>query len=71
MTGILRPAITREMLNHIDVLVDGPFAESKKDLMLRFRGSSNQRIINVPASVEKGEIVLWKDLQGNGRGLKG
>ncbi len=65
------PAITREMISYIDVLVDGPFVESQKDLTLRFRGSSNQRIINVPASIEKGEIVLWEDWQGNGRGLKG
>ncbi len=65
------PAITREMLGYIDVLVDGPFVESQKNLMLRFRGSENQRIINIPASIEKGEIVLWEDWQGNGRGLKG
>ncbi len=65
------PAITREMLEHLDVLVDGPFVMDKKDLSLRFRGSSNQRIIHVPASLEKGEIVLWEDWQGNARGLKG
>ncbi len=65
------PAITREMLSYIDVLVDGPFILEKKDLTLRFRGSSNQRLINVPASLEKGEIVLWEDWQGNARGLKG
>ncbi len=65
------PAITREMLEHLDVLVDGPFVMDKKDLSLRFRGSSNQRIIHVPASLKKGEIVLWEDWQGNARGLKG
>lgn len=62
--------ITREFLSYVDVLVDGPFVQEKKDLSLRFRGSSNQRIINVPASLEKGEIVLWEDWQGNGRGIK-
>lgn len=62
--------ITREFLSYVDVLVDGPFIQEKKDLSLRFRGSSNQRIINVPASLEKGEIVLWEDWQGNGRGIK-
>ncbi len=65
------PAITGEMLSLIDVLVDGPFVMSKKDLTLRFRGSSNQRIIQVQPSVEKGEVILWEDWQGNARGLKG
>lgn len=64
------PAITKEYLSYLDVLVDGPFVEAKKDLMLRFRGSSNQRLIDVPASLEKGEIVLWRDWQGDGRGMK-
>ncbi len=64
-------AITKALLSHIDVLVDGPFVMEKKDLTLRFRGSSNQRLINVPASLEKGEVVLWEDWQGNARGLKG
>ena len=61
------PEITREFLSYLDVLVDGPFVESKKNLMLRFRGSENQRLIDVPASLEKGEIVLWEDWQGKER----
>ena len=44
------PDITQRMLSCIDVLVDGKFVEEKKDLSLRFRGSSNQRIIDVPTS---------------------
>ena len=64
------PAVTREFLSYLDVLVDGPFVEAKKDLSLRFRGSSNQRLINVPASLQSGQIVLWEDWQGNGRGMK-
>ena len=64
------PEITREYLSYLDVLVDGPFVEAKKDLTLRFRGSSNQRLIDVPASLEKGEVILWEDWQGNGRGMK-
>lgn len=65
------PAITKAFLSYVDVLVDGRFVEEKKDLTLRFRGSSNQRIIDVPASVARGEVVLWEDWQGHGRGLKG
>lgn len=62
--------ITEEYLSYLDVLVDGPYVESKKDLMLRFRGSSNQRIINVPESIRQGTVVLWEDWQGNERGMK-
>ncbi len=55
--------ITREYLSYLDVLVDGPFVMAKKDLSLRFRGSSNQRLIDVPASLADGTVVLWKDWQ--------
>ena len=51
--------ITDALIHLIDVLVDGPFVEAKKDLRLRFKGSSNQRIIDVPKSLEHDEIVLW------------
>ena len=54
---------TREYLSYLDVLVDGPFVEAKKNLSLRFRGSENQRLIDVPKSLETGEIVLWDDRQ--------
>lgn len=71
LSGRLGPwEITREYLSYVDVLVDGPFVLEKKDLTLRFRGSSNQRIIHIPATLTKGEIVLWEDWQGSGRGLK-
>ena len=49
---------TLPILEHTDVLVDGEFVEAKRDLMLRFRGSSNQRVIDVPATIKKGEVVL-------------
>lgn len=52
---------SRELLEKLDVLVDGPFVLAKKDLGLRFRGSSNQRIINVPASLAAGEVRLAED----------
>ena len=64
------PTITREYLSYMDVLVDGPFIQSRKNLTLRFRGSDNQRLIDVPESLSRGEVVIWEDWQGDGRGLK-
>jgi len=61
---------TAEYVSYLDVLVDGPFVESKKNLSLRFRGSENQRLIDVPASLARGETVLWQDWQGERKGLK-
>ena len=62
--------ITEEYLSYLDVLVDGPFVEAKKNLNLRFRGSENQRLIDVPASLARGEVVLWQDWQAEGKGLR-
>ena len=47
------------IMNHIDVLVDGPFEEDKKDLKLAYSGSWNQRTIDVKKSLDTGEVVLW------------
>ena len=54
---------TSEYLSYLDVLVDGPFVEAKKNLSLRFRGSENQRLIDVKKSLATGKIVLWDDSQ--------
>ena len=63
-------AVTEEYLHYLDVLVDGPFVEAKKNLALRFRGSENQRLIDVPASLASGQIVLWQDWQSAGEGMR-
>ena len=48
------------IMQYVDVLVDGPFIEAEKDLMLLFRGSRNQRLIDVPKSISGTHIDLWK-----------
>lgn len=69
LSGKLGPQeITKEYLSYLDVLVDGPFVLERKNLNLRFRGSENQRLIDVPASLQKGEAILWDDGQ-NQKGL--
>lgn len=50
---------TRELIRYIDILVDGEFMEERKDLSLRFRGSDNQRIIDVPKSLQTDKVILW------------
>lgn len=51
----------KSILSYVDVLVDGPFIESKKNLSLRFRGSENQRIIDMKKSIYYMKTVLWED----------
>ena len=51
---------TRDILERVDVLVDGPFVEELKDISLQFRGSRNQRIIDAQKILKTGKVVLWK-----------
>ena len=50
--------VTRELLESIDILIDGRFVEELKNLMLNFRGSGNQRIIKMKETLEPGKVVL-------------
>lgn len=54
-------AITREILGYLDVLVDGEFVLEKKDITLQFRGSSNQRLIDLPKTLEEDRVIWWTD----------
>lgn len=54
-----RCEVTDEILSLIDVLVDGEFMEDKKDITLKFRGSANQRIIDMPKTLSVGHIVSY------------
>ena len=55
---------TEELLSLLDVLVDGRFVEALKDISLRFRGSSNQRLIDLNATRAAGSAVLLPDRRG-------
>ena len=56
-----RCEVTDEMLSLLDVLVDGEFVLAKRNLMLRFRGSENQRLLDVQASLRAGKPVEWRE----------
>jgi len=49
-----------ELLNEVDVLVDGPFILAQRSLELKFKGSRNQRLIDVKRSLEEEKVVLWE-----------
>ena len=70
LAGRLGPReITDEYVGYLDVIVDGRFVQSKKNLSLRFRGPDNQRLIDVKASLKAGEVILCQDWQSVGKGL--
>ncbi|MEA4813690.1 MAG: anaerobic ribonucleoside-triphosphate reductase activating protein [Oscillospiraceae bacterium] len=54
-----RCAVTDEMLSMIDVLVDGEYIDEERDISLRFRGSRNQRLIDLRPTLAAGKIILW------------
>lgn len=53
--------VTDEMLSYIDVLVDGPFVIDEKDISLYFRGSTNQRVIDMPKTLKSGSVVIYHE----------
>ena len=50
----------REIVKKCNILVDGRYIDSQRDITLKWRGSKNQRVIDIQQSLQKGEIVLWK-----------
>lgn len=53
--------LRKEIVSQCDVVVDGEYMDELRDITLKWRGSSNQRVIDVKKSIEKGEVVLWSD----------
>ena len=53
--------VTEELISYLDVLVDGPFIAAQKNLSLRFRGSENQRLIDIPKTLASGQVILWDE----------
>lgn len=53
--------VRANIIKSCDVVVDGPYIDDLRDITLKWRGSSNQRVINVQKTLQNGEIVLWTD----------
>ena len=58
---IIKDNTLKEILECTDVLVDGAYVDELRDISLAFRGSSNQRIIDVPKSLEQNKVILWQE----------
>ena len=56
---IMRTPALLDVVRELDVLVDGPFIQAERDMSLRFRGSRNQRLIDVQRTLDTGELTLW------------
>lgn len=54
---------TDEILSLIDILVDGPYMEEQRNIALQFRGSDNQRVIDMQKTLAEGRVVIWDKLQ--------
>ena len=59
--NIIKDETLREIMKYTDILVDGPYIDKLRDVSLAFRGSSNQRIIDVQKSLTENNIVLWQE----------
>ena len=59
--NIIKDETLREILKYIDTLVDGAYIDELRDISLAFRGSSNQRIIDVSKSLEQNKVILWQE----------
>ena len=60
--NIIKDETLREIMRYTDVLVDGAYIDELRDISLPFRGSSNQRIIDVPKSLEQNKVILWEEV---------
>ena len=59
--NIIKDETLREILKYTDVLVDGAYVDELRDISLAFKGSSNQRIIDVPKSLTENRVILWQE----------
>ena len=53
--------LRKSILNNVDVLVDGRYIDSQRDVNLKWRGSKNQRVIDIKQSLQKGKVTLWTE----------